>query len=264
MGGFATGGLLSINAPSARNVVSPYAVNGRPYGVATLPNGSGRFGTGQVCGIASTTFGLCGINNINVTGTASAQPALTSATRMHVQYAAAATNGTVAGIIPLASGNWSANTKPMLGVGFRWPAEATLRMWIGLAESTLGSTAVATSSVSSNDHACIGFDAAVASTWLGSTCDGTNQTAAALVGGGAETPISAHEYVVLIDPRTEAGTACTFHLWDITAGTYATLRKTTNVLRTLSSVSFGYQASVTTLEDVAKNMQISGFYSVWN
>jgi hypothetical protein len=252
------------STPNATNVVSPFSVGGKAFQLMTMP-GAMSCGYGNLNGVAAATFTNVGITQ-TVTGSATSAPSLTGAARNYIQYqSAAATSGLVSGITPLATTNWKANYKPLLGVVFRWPGETNLRMWIGLVEVSLGATALATGpSALVNDHAALGFETGVSTKFRGSTCDGTNYSSADLTGTGAETPTANHEYLCIVDPRTEAGTACTFYLYDLTDGTSASLRKTTNVLSTSNAVGLSWMAAVTTNENVVKNMQIASYFAITN
>lgn len=237
--------------------------NSRSYGVWPLPTGSMKCGICFMAASTSTTLGCTIIGAGVVNGTPAAQPALTGATRMYVEWASAATTNSVAGWGPTGA-NIRAQSKPMMGATFRWPGEANLIFWTGVAETTLAALTPDTGpTVSGVDFAAVGFQSSVSANFRGCTGDGTNYSCADLV-GGASAPVSAHEYYVLVDTRTETGVATSFTLYDLTAGTTATLRKTTNVLRTANSFGVNLQASITTTENVAKLMQLADIFNCFN
>lgn len=248
------------------NLPANVKLGGEPYAITTNPGVPMKCTDCYPGTSTSTTFTCSHLGAPTSTGTVTAQPALTGATRMYLQYATAASTNSVGGVTSPASNAIRAHLKPMMGATFRWAGEANLIAWIGLAESTLSAAPWAPDTgptASGVDLAAIGYQSSVSSKFRCCTGDGTNYSCADMVGAAA-TPTSAHEYFARIDPRTEAGVATTCYLKDLTDGTTATLRKTTNVLVTTAATNMYFNAAVTTTEAVAKNWQLADIYMCFN
>jgi hypothetical protein len=254
------------SSSSTGNVPTTATYDGRPFGVFPLPNGAMKCGDCYP-GTSTTTVFTCPHLGAPVsTGTVTAQPALTSANRMYLQYATVATTNGVGGLTPPASNALRAHLKPMMGATIRWPGESNQITWVGLAESTLSVapwTPATGPTASGVDLAAVGYQESVSSKFRCCTGDGTNYSCADLVGPAA-IPEATHEYLIQVDPRTESGVATTCRVYDRTDGDSAVLRKTTNVLRTLNSINMYFQVAVTTTEDVAKNFQLADLYMCFN
>lgn len=249
-------GLKTLNAPAAGGVVSPYKWNGRPFGVAATPTGQGRLGVATPGNIVATTMLFTNWVSQSVQGTPSAL--VSSGTRPYIQFQSGAVSGN--------SGGYAANNPDVranfpwvMGATFRVDATAAMRMYIGLAEAGLTATTFTTApAASTNDGLLFGYDSAQSSgAFRLISCDGTNASATVF---SSITPTVGSEYHVQIDNWTEMGTAGTARLWDLTAGTYEEVRKTTNLLSTSNAILLYHNALVTTTEAVAKNLHLADMF----
>lgn len=260
----AQAGGMDKSVPS--NLPSGVKLGGEPYALMTNPGVPMKCTDCYPGTSTSTTFTCSHLGAPVSTGTVTAQPALTSATRMYLQYATVATTNGVGGVTSPPANAIRAHLKPMMGATFRWAGEANLIAWIGLAESTLSVapwTPDTGPTISTVDLAAIGFQSSVSTKFRCCTGDGANYSCADMVGTAA-TPTSAHEYFARIDPRTESGVATTCYLKDLTDGTTASLRKTTNILVTTAATNMYFNAAVTTTENVTKNWQLADVYMCFN
>lgn len=255
--------MLSRRLPQpliANGTKPPYYANSRPFASLTAPS-AGRFGLCAPTGTAATSLTSTGMLLGSTSGTASATPSLTNATKMYVQYRATASTNSDAGLLANGAG-WMQNYQVAFGTGFHWPGESSLRFWAGLVVGNLGGVSTA-DGASASPYAALAFEASVASTFRFVTGDGTNYTGTALTGDAA-TPVANHEYSLIIDCRSEPGVAASIYLWDITAGTYTTLRKTTNVPPTSASTNVHFNVVTRTLENAAKDTRIANVWAVTN
>jgi hypothetical protein len=253
------GASLKLTNPAIGMLVGTDTV---PFAVPVLPASGMRCGWAGPATVAATTFSAWGLTAPVVAGTPSAQAALTGATRQYVQWVSAATTANLGGIT--AGGSCDSISKPVAGSLFRWPGgESLFTFWTGIAEGSL-TTAAPTSAAAATDLAMIGYRETTSTKFRCCTGDGTNMSCTDLAGNGAETPIAEHEYRAVVDPRTESGVATTCHLWDLTAGTYASLRKTSNVYRAAQGVGAIASIYVSTQENVAKTTQASAIWMCFN
>lgn len=253
------GASLKLTDPAVGMLVGSATV---PYVMSVLPAAGFRCGWAGPGTVAATTFTPWGLTAPVVAGTPTAQAALSGATRQYVQWVSAASTNSLGGIT--AGGSCDSISAPVSGGIFRWPGgETAFTFWAGIAEASL-TTAAPTSASSTTDLAMIGYREVTSTKFRCCTGDGTNLSCTDLAGNGAETPTTAHEYKYVVDPRTEAGVATTCHLWDLTAGTYATLRKTSNVFRNIQGNNSIATIYVSTQDNVAKTTQASAIWMCFN
>lgn len=233
----------------SETVYQPHFVSTRKFGYAAPITNS------------QSTLTAVGFSTLTVTGTASSQPALTGATRNFVQWATAATNGTVAGYASGVTGTFN-NTRPLyrprLSVLTHTDSTVTLRrQCYGITESALDALAITQASTASAiDFVAVCFDTAVDSAWQCCSGDGTNESCEDITGS---TVAVNTEYVVLVDWTTAGHLVCTVQ----PVGSPAITVDRTTLLST-GAVDMAPYMSVTTLADAAVNMQISKYMLTMN
>ncbi|MGH9811521.1 MAG: hypothetical protein ACRD4T_00145 [Candidatus Acidiferrales bacterium] len=185
-----------------------------------------------------------------LTGTETAQPALGA--KMYIQHASGATTGNVAGID---SGPFSMTRpaqQPKAICAIRTDSAITLRrVWCGLAESSLAAVAVAAAGASAVDFMAIGFDTAVDAEFQCCSGDGTNYSCTEIP---FATVAVSKEYMLTADFSTAGNIKCCVRATGDVGTTCLGSYKTTNIP---GAVSLGLYNALTTLEDAAKNHQIS-------
>lgn len=194
---------------------------------------------------AATTFTAVGMSAPTTSGTATAQPAATGATRMYIRYASTAALNALAGF----GGGPFTQTRPLYRPKYSTVILtdtdiASRRIYAGLAESSL--TAVVTNTTGTTatavDYVAIGYDTAGTGNttdWLCCSGDGTNSSCTTTgIAVAAST-----EYTLTADWTTAGELVCTVN------GTSVT--KTTNL--STNAVNLGVYNTLTSLTAAAKN-----------
>lgn len=272
-GGAITGTSATISGPIVgTSATISGAVTGTSFTIGTKPMSIFQLApSGRKCaqslpvGVAATALTHFGLPAPSVVGTASAQSTLTGATKFYVQQVnAAATTNLQAGLVPTANG-FRGNLKPTVAVNFRWAGEANVVLWVGVAETgfttgrpTTGPTADIV------DHLMIAYSSAQSAAFRCCSSDGTNHSCVDFPSPLAAGPVAEHEYLAYVDTLTESGVAGNCTLWDLTAATSATVRKTTHLINATNGVNLMQGAYVVTTEDVVKNNQVADMTVCWN
>lgn len=207
---------------------------------------SRRVGYAHPITTAATTFTAVGMSApASVSGTATAQPAATGATRMYIRYASTAVLNALAGL----GGGPFTQTRPLYrpkysAVILTDSNIASRRIYAGLAESSLQSVVANTSGTTASavDYVAVGYDTAATGNttdWLCCSGDGTNSSC---VTTGVAV-VASTEYTLTADWTTAGSLVCTVN------GTSVT--KSTNL--STNAVNLGIYNTLTSLSAAAKN-----------
>jgi hypothetical protein len=195
---------------------------------------------------ASIALTGIGLTSPSTTGTATAQPGLTNATRMYVRFASVGIGGI--------SGPFTA-TRP----GYRptlttyiitdSPLSGNRRIWVGLASAGLSGTQPATGPASSSiSFVGIAFETGLSTTWRCCSGNGTNLTCADMPG----TSLAAGtEYKLTVDYSVAGTLTCTV---EAGAGSPISVAKTSNL--PTAAVDLGVQNLTNALDGSIKNQNI--------
>lgn len=197
-----------------------------------------RFGIAHPLTTGVTTLTSAGMSTLSMSGTASAQPAATGASRMFVRYASAATNNATAGN----TGGPFLETRPL----YR-PKYSTViltdtttdnrRIWVGLAESSLALVPVTGSGSSTIDFVAVGYQSSgnwycCSGNGVSYSCDNTGVAVAAST-----------QYTITLDWTSATQLVCTINGADTP--------KTTTL--SANAVGLGSYNALTTLSAAARN-----------
>ncbi len=216
----------------------------------TIDYPQSRHSTGCApAGTSSTTLACIYAFGPTVSGTATNQPALSGASRDYIQYATAASSGSVGGIL----GPFTLTRpgfRPKLVTWVRVDATDNRRIWAGLSESSLQSLAPSISSAATSiDYVGLAYDSAVSSDWLCCSGDGTNHSCS-----DTGVSVSATEYALTVDWSASGTLTCRVMPQ---GGSITTTNKTSNL--STSAVNLGPYDALTTLTGSARNHQIAFF-----
>jgi hypothetical protein len=201
-------------------------------------------------GTTTTSFSCNYAFAPTVSGTASNQPALSSASRDYIQYATSSTNNSVGGILGLYTVTRPA-FRPKLTTWVRIDATDNRRVWAALSESSLQSLVPTTGSAATGiDYVGLAYDSAVSSHWLCCSGDGTNHTC---VDTGVTVSAST-EYALTVDWSVSGTLTCRVMPQ---GGTITTTTKTDKL--STAAVNLGPYEALTTLTASARNQQIAFF-----
>jgi hypothetical protein len=199
---------------------------------------------------ATTTFTAVGMSAPNTSGTASAQPALSGATRMYIRYATA-TSGGLAGLSGPFTQTRQQYRPRLVGIVLSDTATTNRRMWFGIASAALTAITHATGPTASTVHfVALGYDTSISTAWRCCSGDGTNRSCADITG---TTVAASTEYTLVVDWTSSGSLTCRVQAG---SGAAISVNKTTN-LSASTSTDLGVFNGTTALEAVTKNHNIA-------
>jgi hypothetical protein len=199
---------------------------------------------------ATTTFTAVGMSAPTTSGTATAQPALAGATRMHIRYATA-TSGALAGLAGPFNQTRQQYRPRLVGTVLSDTATTIRRIWVGLSSAALTTVTHATGPTASALHfSALGYDQSISAAWRCCSGDGSNYSCVDIPG---TTVVASTEYTLIVDWSVAGTLTCR-----VQAGTGAVLsvNKATN-LSASTTADLGIVNGTTALEAVTKNHNIA-------
>lgn len=250
--GLTASGAFAVTTPPATNASTGTGVGNAKWNALrnTAHYQWRRWMSLSVAGTASTTFSGVGMTVPTVQGTASAAPA-TDTSMMMISYASDPTTNSLAGLEGGAGGGHTRfSYLPMMTGTIRTGSSiAAMRIYVGLESTTLSNKAnlAATDTVT---YSALRYDTGIGDTeWMACSSEGTT---ASCTTTGVTVAINT-TYRMSIDCSV-AGT-CDYYVND--TDTTPAVSKSSNI-STSSATDIRLAAVATTLENVAKDLLISG------
>ena len=190
-----------------------------------------------------TAIGITGpTGSPNISGTVTAQPALTNATRMYLRVTnSATTSGTLSGL----SGPFTLTRppyRPELNGVLYIDGITNRRVWLAIASAALTNQTMADTGATALTFVGVGFDTSVSPGNVWRCCSGAGSTATCVTVPGSSVVVNT-EYTLIVDWSVAGTLTCS-----VQAGSAApsTVSKTDN-LSTATSVDLGIFAGSTNL-----------------
>lgn len=222
------------------------SATGHPVGIGATTGGSRNLRRYQTQTVADTTFAGDGLPTATLgTGqTATAQAALTGATRMYIQSACLNVNGSACGIVGPYTTTRQLYRPRLSSIVVTDSAVTTRRVWVALTSADLTAVVVPTTAVAQGaSYVGLAFDTAISANWGCCSGDATNHSC-------SDTGIAVAtgtEYRLSADWTTSGTLRCCVN--------NTCVNKTTNLSAAASNL--GIQNSATTLANAVINHDIA-------